>query len=62
MQDWKCAKCNVAVEECEIAIHYGDMELPAASGYRCPVCHAQYIPSEFVVEELNPAEQMLEGK
>ena len=63
MSDWICVNCNHDTEEADdIEIRYGDMELPSASGVRCPVCGREYLISEFVVDELNAAVQMLEGK
>lgn len=60
---WVCNKCNVEMEEVfDIAIKYGDMELPEAEGIRCPVCGAEYLEGFYVTGELNSAEQMLEGK
>lgn len=63
MSDWICMKCNQAMEECEdIMVRYGDMDLPPATGYRCPGCGVEYLSSEYVVNELSSAEQMLDGK
>ena len=63
MSDWICVNCNVDVEEeDDIEIRYKEMELPSATGLRCPVCGREYLLGEFVVDELNSAEQMLEGK
>lgn len=60
---WICCKCCVAVEESdEIAINYGDMDLPEAEGLVCPSCHASYLLKDFVVDQLKPAEEMLQGK
>lgn len=60
---WKCVKCNVEMEEVDdIVINYGDVSLPEAEGIRCPSCGAQYLLSEYVVDELSSAEQMLSGK
>ena len=56
MSDWICVNCNHDTEEADdIEIRYGDMELPSASGVRCPVCGREYLISEFVVDELNAA-------
>lgn len=63
MAEWICAKCEQAVEEVDdILVHYGDMDLPPASGYRCPECGKEYLSAEYVVNELASAEQMLDGK
>lgn len=60
---WICCKCGVAVEESdEIAINYGDMDLPEAEGLVCPSCHTSYLLKDFVVDQLKPAEEMLQGK
>ncbi len=63
MSNWKCFTCKADMEEVyDIAIHFGDVELPEAEGLRCPVCGRQYLESEYVTSQLNPAEQMLAGK
>lgn len=63
MSDWICVKCGSDTEETdEIEIRYDDMELPSASGVRCPVCGREYLLSSFVVDELNASEEMLQGK
>jgi len=63
MKEWYCAKDKVKMEEVfDIALMYGDMELPEAEGLRCPVCGMQYIDEETVTGELASAEQMLEAK
>lgn len=60
---WICKKCAAEMEEVEdIALKYGDMELPEAEGLRCPVCGMEYLVSDYVTTMLNGAEQMLEGK
>lgn len=60
---WICSKCNVEMEEVDdIHIMYGDMELPEAEGLRCPNCGVEYLVSEYVTDELNSAEEMLQGK
>ena len=60
---WICSKCNVEMEEVlDIALRYGDMDLPEAEGLRCPVCGVEYLESDYVTSMLNPAETMLEGK
>ena len=46
----------------DIAISYGDMNLPEAEGIRCPSCGIQFLESEYVVDQLASAEQMLSGK
>jgi len=63
MSEWICNKCNVAMEDTDdIKIIYGDVDLPQAIGYRCPVCKTEYLDGEYVVNELMSAEEMLEGK
>ena len=63
MADWKCSKCNVDMEEVfDIALIYGEVDLPPGIGYRCPQCGTEYLDGEYVVNELASAEQMLEGK
>ena len=60
---WICSKCNVEMEEVDdIAIQYGDMELPEAEGLRCPACGVEYLTSDYVTGQLSSAEEMLEGK
>ena len=60
---WICSKCNTEVEEVyDIALRYGEMDLPDAEGLRCPSCGAEYLEGAYVTGELNSAEQMLEGK
>lgn len=60
---WMCSRCGVEMEEVDdIHLMYGDMELPEAEGLRCPVCGVEYLVSEYVTEELNSAEEMLQGK
>ena len=46
----------------DIKITYKDLELPDASVFRCPGCGIEFMDGEFVVNELNSAETMLEGK
>ena len=61
--NWMCSRCGVEMEEVDdIHLMYGDMELPEAEGLRCPVCGVEYLVSEYVTEELNSAEEMLQGK
>ncbi len=63
MKTWICNKCNVEVEQVDdIGLSYKEIELPPALGYRCPSCRLEYLEMETVVNELNPAEEMLEGK
>ena len=63
MSQWKCFNCKVAMEEVDdIKIAYKDLDLPDATGYRCPGCGLEFMDGEFVVNELNSAEIMLEGK
>lgn len=63
MADWKCSKCNVEMEEAEdIKMIFGELDLPPAKGYRCPVCGVEYLDGDYVTEELASIEQMLEGK
>ena len=60
---WMCSRCGVEMEEVDdIHLMYGDMELPEAEGLRCPVCGVEYLVSEYVTEELNSAEERLQGK
>ena len=46
----------------DIKLFYNDIDLPEASGFRCPDCKVEYLDGEYVVSELSAAEQMLEGK
>lgn len=63
MANWKCSKCNVAIDEVDdIVLTYNDIELPPGRGFRCPACGAEYLEGDYVVNELVSAEQMLEGK
>jgi hypothetical protein len=63
MANWICGKCNVKMEDVDdIKIIYGEVDLPAAMGYRCPVCKCEYLDGDYVVNELVSAEEMLEGK
>lgn len=63
MKEWYCYKDKVKMEEIDdIKIIYGDIELPEASGLRCPVCGIEYIDEEVVTTELASAEEMLESK
>lgn len=51
------------MEETEdIKMIFGDLDLPPARGYRCPVCGVEYLDGDYVTEELASVEQMLEGK
>lgn len=61
--DWICSKCNVKMEDVDdIILIYGEVDLPPGRGHRCPSCNVEFLDGEYVVEELNSAEQMLEGK
>lgn len=63
MSSWKCYTCKVDMEEVDdIEIHFNDLALPEAEGLRCPVCGCQYLEVDYVISQLNPAEQMLAGK
>lgn len=63
MANWKCSKCNIEVEKVEdVKIHFNDLDLPEAKGYRCPICKTEFLDGKYVVEELASIEQMLEGK
>lgn len=63
MGEWVCSKCNVKMENVnDIKLIYNDIDLPQAVGYRCPSCKVEFLDGEFTVNELNSAEQMLEGK
>ena len=46
----------------DIGLVFKDIDLPPAVGYRCPSCHIEFLERDFVVNELNQAEEMLEGK
>lgn len=60
---WKCSKCGVEMEEVsDIKLSYHGTELPDGRGLRCPQCKVEFLDGEYVTEELNPSEQMLEGK
>lgn len=60
---WICSKCKVEMEEVDdIHIMFGEMELPEAEGLRCPSCGVEYLVSDYVTDELNSAEEMLQGK
>lgn len=63
MSQWKCFTCKTDMEEVDdIKIAFKDMELPDATGYRCPVCAIEFMDGDFVVNELSAAETMLSGK
>lgn len=63
MANWKCCNCNVEVEEVtDIKIYFNDLDLPDASGYRCPQCGKEWIDGEYVNDSLAAVEEMLEGK
>lgn len=58
-----CAKCNVEMEEVfDIAVSYKGMDLPETDGFTCPCCSINFITEEKVVDEVMPAEMMLESK
>lgn len=61
--DWICSSCNVPMESVsDIKLIYGEVDLPPGVGYRCPSCGLEFLDGDYVVNELNPAEHMLEGK
>lgn len=61
--EWFCSKCDEKMEDADdIKIIYGDIDLPPGRGYRCPSCSTEFLDGDYVVDELNSAEQMLEGK
>ena len=61
--EWVCSKCNVNMEDADdIKLLYGEIDLPPGRGYRCPNCNIEFLDGDYVVDELNSAEQMLEGK
>ena len=63
MSQWVCHTCKVEVEEVDdILIRYNDIDLPDASGYRCPQCGLELLSEELVKSELRDAEEMLEAK
>lgn len=63
MSKWKCYTCKVDMEEVDdIEISFGEMNLPEAEGLRCHNCGIQFLESEYVVDQLMSAEQMLAGK
>lgn len=63
MANWMCKQCEVEMEEVNnIGITYKEIELPPPPGLRCPSCRKEYIEVDVVINELNPAEEMLEGK
>lgn len=63
MSDWHCGICKIKMEEVEdIKAIHGDIELPEIPGIRCPNCAIEFLLEEFVVNELGPTEEMLEGK
>ncbi len=60
---WICSKCGVETEDADdISISYGGMDLPDAEGVRCPKCGTEFLLSEFVIDQLSSAEDMLSGK
>lgn len=63
MAKWKCNQCNVDMEEADdIELTFGEVDLPPGTGFRCPKCKVEFLESSYVTDELNSAEQMLEGK
>ncbi len=63
MDKWFCSTCKVEAEEVsDIHLIYGEVDLPPGVGYRCPSCGVEFLDGDYVVNELNSAEQMLEGK
>jgi len=63
LSNWICNKCNIEMEDVsDIGLVFKDIDLPPAVGYRCPSCHIEFLERDFVVNELNQAEEMLEGK
>lgn len=63
MSKWYCNICKVEMEEVDdIQINFGDMNLPEAEGLRCPACGMEMLESEYVLDQLASAEQMLSGK
>lgn len=63
MSKWFCSRCQVEMEEVyDIKLIYKELDLPPGTGYRCPSCNVEFSDGEYVVNELNSAEQMLEGK
>ena len=63
MSKWFCNKCKVQMEEVDdIKLIFKEVDLPPATGLRCPSCNVQFLDGEYVTGELSSAEQMLEGK
>lgn len=63
MGTWICNKCSIEMDEVDdINLSYKEIELPQGYGLRCPSCNMEYLEQDIVVNELNPAEEMLEGK
>ena len=63
MSKWLCSKCHVEMEETsDIKLFYKEVDLPPGTGYQCPSCKVEFLDGDYVVNELNSAEQMLEGK
>ncbi len=63
MSTWICNRCNKDMEEVsDIKLVFHEIDLPPAAGFRCPSCGVEFIDQDVVVNELNPAEEMLEGK
>lgn len=60
---YKCGRCDVEMsEEYDIKLRYKEIDLPEAEGLRCPQCGIEFLLEDLVTEELNPAEDMLDGK
>lgn len=63
MAEWYCFRCREKAQSVsDIDLVYKDIELPQAEGYRCPKCGVEFLSEDTVVYQLNPAEEMLEGK
>lgn len=63
MSTWICNRCNLEVDEVgDISLVFHEIDLPPAAGFRCPSCRVEFIDEDVAVNELNPAEEMLEGK
>ena len=60
---WKCYTCRVEMEKVlDISVKFRKFNLPKAEGLRCPQCGVQYLESDYVAEQVSPAEEMLSGK
>ena len=63
MEKWFCNKCKVEMEDVnDIKLIFKEVDLPPATGYRCPSCDVEYLDGDYVVDELSSTEKMLEGK